>query len=161
MKRLSGEIIREARIAKGYSLRQFARMAGISPTYLSFVERGSSHASPARFHKIATLLEIPMLKYTVEPWQAYDDEYAPLEIIGNVDTMADAEHQYERICTIDDGPNACGNAKLVIAAPALLAACQEAIIAINRWTTEPMPVGVYNRVARVLGDAISKATSLT
>lgn len=50
------------------------------------------------------------------------------------------------------------NARLIAAAPDLLAACQAAIRVVNEYTTEPIPAGVYSRLARVLGDAIAKAS---
>jgi transcriptional regulator with XRE-family HTH domain len=34
-----GERLRDARVAKGYSLRKFAKEADVSPTYLSQVEQ--------------------------------------------------------------------------------------------------------------------------
>lgn len=36
-----GQRLRERRIAKGYSLRKFAELVGVSPTYLSRVEQGN------------------------------------------------------------------------------------------------------------------------
>lgn len=35
-----GAHLREKRVAKGYSLRRFAELLGVSPTYLSHVEQG-------------------------------------------------------------------------------------------------------------------------
>ena len=54
-----GELIREKRLAKGYSLRKFASLIGISPTYLSHVEQGKVDTPPTveRVRKIAELLE--------------------------------------------------------------------------------------------------------
>lgn len=49
------------------------------------------------------------------------------------------------------------NACLIAAAPELLAACLEVLQTLNTYTTEPIPAGVYNRVARILGDTIRKA----
>jgi len=40
-----GQVLREARLAKGITLRKFAEMVGISPTYLSQVEQ--DNADPA------------------------------------------------------------------------------------------------------------------
>lgn len=36
-----GQMLRERRLEKGYGLRRFAEMVGISPTYLSQVEQGN------------------------------------------------------------------------------------------------------------------------
>ena len=54
-----GQMLREARIAKGYSLRKFAEMVGISPTYLSLVEQGKVGSQPTaeRVKRMAELLE--------------------------------------------------------------------------------------------------------
>ncbi len=53
-----GEILRERRIAKGYSLRKFAELVGVSPTYLSQVEQGNVDPPTAeRVHRMAELLD--------------------------------------------------------------------------------------------------------
>lgn len=41
-----GPYVREKRIAKGYSLRRFAEMIDVSPTYLSHVEQGKVDSPP-------------------------------------------------------------------------------------------------------------------
>jgi HTH-type transcriptional regulator, competence development regulator len=52
-----GEILRERRIAKGYSLRKFAELVGVSPTYLSQVEQGNVDPPTAeRVQRMAELL---------------------------------------------------------------------------------------------------------
>lgn len=52
-----GETLRESRMAKGYSLRRFAAMAGVSPTYQCLIERGDSKPPTAsRVHDMALLL---------------------------------------------------------------------------------------------------------
>lgn len=53
-----GKMLREKRIAKGYSLRKFAEMANISPTYLSQVEQDKVERPPTveRVRKMAELL---------------------------------------------------------------------------------------------------------
>jgi len=54
-----GQVLRKARIAKGYSLRKFAEKVGISPTYLSLVEQGKVESPPTadRVKKMAELLD--------------------------------------------------------------------------------------------------------
>jgi transcriptional regulator with XRE-family HTH domain len=42
-----GTMLRERRIAKGYSLRKFAEMVDVSPTYLSRVETGQAEYAPS------------------------------------------------------------------------------------------------------------------
>ena len=53
-----GTFIRERRTAKGYSLRRFAELVGVSPTYLSHVEQGKVDSPPTadRIQKMAELL---------------------------------------------------------------------------------------------------------
>lgn len=53
-----GTFIRERRTAKGYSLRRFAELVGISPTYLSHVEQDKVDSPPTadRIQKMAELL---------------------------------------------------------------------------------------------------------
>lgn len=53
-----GHVLREKRLAQGYTLRKFAEMVGISPTYLSLVETGNADYPPAadRVKKMAELL---------------------------------------------------------------------------------------------------------
>jgi len=53
-----GDLLRATRIAKGYSLRKFAEMADISPTYLSQVEQAKIERPPTaqRVRTIAELL---------------------------------------------------------------------------------------------------------
>lgn len=54
-----GVLIRETRIAKGFSLRKFAEMIAVSPTYLSQVEQGKVEKPPTaeRVRRIAEVLE--------------------------------------------------------------------------------------------------------
>lgn len=56
--RTLGKLIRAARVAKGYSLRKFADMVGVSPTYLSQVEQDKCERPPTaeRIRKMAELL---------------------------------------------------------------------------------------------------------
>lgn len=53
-----GRTLRERRMAKGFSLRKFAELVGISPTYLSQVEQGNVDPPTAdRVKRMAELLE--------------------------------------------------------------------------------------------------------
>jgi transcriptional regulator with XRE-family HTH domain len=53
-----GELLREKRIDKGFSLRKFAQLVGVSPTYLSQVEQGNVDPPTAdRVKRMAELLE--------------------------------------------------------------------------------------------------------
>jgi len=52
-----GQVLRERRLEKGYSLRKFADMVGVSPTYLSQVEQSNVDPPTAeRVKKMAELL---------------------------------------------------------------------------------------------------------
>jgi len=52
-----GDIIREKRLAKGLSLRRFAQLVGVSPTYMSQVEQGNFTPPTAeRVRKMAEIL---------------------------------------------------------------------------------------------------------
>jgi len=52
-----GEALREKRVAKGFSLRKFALLVGVSPTYLSQVEQGNVDPPTAdRVKRMADLL---------------------------------------------------------------------------------------------------------
>lgn len=53
-----GDLLRERRLAKGYSLRKFAELVGFSPTYLSLIEKNKLERPPTaeRVQKMAELL---------------------------------------------------------------------------------------------------------
>lgn len=68
-KKTFGQLLREKRIAKGYSLRKFAKEADISPTYLSQVEQDKiSPPTADRITRIAGILD-----ESVDEWMAYAD----------------------------------------------------------------------------------------
>lgn len=51
-----GPVLREARLAKGITLRKFAEMVGISPTYLSQVEQ--ENVDPPTAERVKTMAEL-------------------------------------------------------------------------------------------------------
>ncbi len=53
-----GDVLRERRLAKGYSLRKFAELVDVSPTYLSLVEQNKVEKQPTaeRVKRMAELL---------------------------------------------------------------------------------------------------------
>ena len=55
-----GQRLRALRLATGRSIQDFARMAGLSPRFLSQVERGRGNISVARLARIAGALEQPL-----------------------------------------------------------------------------------------------------
>ena len=53
-----GQMVRSKRVAKGFSLRKFAELVGVSPTYLSQVEQGNVMPPTAdRVKRMAELLD--------------------------------------------------------------------------------------------------------
>ncbi len=55
--KIFGQMLREKRLAKGFSLRKFAQLVGVSPTYLSQVEQGNVQPPTAeRVKRMAELL---------------------------------------------------------------------------------------------------------
>lgn len=65
-----GALLRARRLAKGLSLRSFAAMVGVSPTYLSQVEQDKVEKPPTaeRIRKMAELLDA-----NVDEWSALAD----------------------------------------------------------------------------------------
>lgn len=61
-----GELLREKRMEKGYSLRKFARLVGVSPTYLSQVEQ--MNVDPPTADRVKRMAEI--LGENVDEWTA-------------------------------------------------------------------------------------------
>lgn len=53
-----GDVLRARRLDKGHSLRKFAELVGVSPTYLSLVEKNKIERPPTaeRVQKMAELL---------------------------------------------------------------------------------------------------------
>lgn len=51
-----GQLLRQKRLAKGLSLRKFAALVGVSPTYLSQVEQGN--ADPPTAERVRTMAEL-------------------------------------------------------------------------------------------------------
>ena len=61
-----GQVLREKRIAKEISLRKFADLVGVSPTYLSQVEQGN--VDPPTAERVRKMAEI--LGENVDEWTA-------------------------------------------------------------------------------------------
>jgi type I restriction enzyme R subunit len=61
-----GQVLREARLAKGITLRKFAEMVGISPTYLSQVEQ--DHVDRPTAERVRTMASL--LGGSAEEWTA-------------------------------------------------------------------------------------------
>jgi transcriptional regulator with XRE-family HTH domain len=61
-----GQLLREKRMAKGFSLRKFAGLVGISPTYLSQVEQ--DNVDPPTADRVKKMAEL--LGENVDEWTA-------------------------------------------------------------------------------------------
>lgn len=61
-----GQVLREKRMAKGYSLRKFAQLVDVSPTYLSQVEQ--INVDPPTADRVKRMAEI--LGEDVDEWTA-------------------------------------------------------------------------------------------
>lgn len=61
-----GQVLRERRIEKGYSLRKFAQLVGVSPTYLSQVEQ--MNVDPPTADRVKRMAEF--LDESVDEWTA-------------------------------------------------------------------------------------------
>jgi len=61
-----GQLLREKRMEKGYSLRKFAQLVGVSPTYLSQVEQ--MNVDPPTADRVKRMAEI--LGENVDLWTA-------------------------------------------------------------------------------------------
>lgn len=51
-----GQVLRETRLAREYTLRKFAEMAGVSPTYLSQVEQ--DNVDPPTAERVKTMADL-------------------------------------------------------------------------------------------------------
>lgn len=99
--------------------------------------------------------------HTPGPWgyEADNDFYNEPNGACYVDLAASASlGDDSRFARVDKGPTAKADARLIAAAPDLLEACYEAIRMLNSHSTTPIPDGEFNRITRILSDAISKAT---
>ena len=61
-----GQFLREKRIKKGFSLRKFAELVGVSPTYLSQVEQ--DNVDPPTADRVKRMAEL--LGESVDEWTA-------------------------------------------------------------------------------------------
>jgi len=66
-RKVFGDLLRATRIAKGYTLRKFAEMADMSPTYLSQVEQGKTDRPPTA-ERVRTMAEL--LGQNADEWTA-------------------------------------------------------------------------------------------
>lgn len=61
-----GQVLRDKRMEKGFSLRKFARLVGVSPTYLSQVEQ--MNVDPPTADRVKRMAEL--LEENVDEWTA-------------------------------------------------------------------------------------------
>lgn len=62
-----GKLLRKKRVEKGFSLRRFAELVGVSPTYLSHVEQGKVD-TPPRAERVRRMAEL--LGENADEWSA-------------------------------------------------------------------------------------------
>jgi len=65
-KQTFGQLLREKRVQKGYSLRKFAELVGVSPTYLSQVEQ--DNVDPPTADRVKRMAEL--LGESIDGWTA-------------------------------------------------------------------------------------------
>ncbi len=61
-----GQVLRESRMEQGYSLRKFAKLVGVSPTYLSQVEQ--MNVDPPTADRVKRMAEL--LGENIDEWTA-------------------------------------------------------------------------------------------
>jgi transcriptional regulator with XRE-family HTH domain len=66
-RRTFGDLLRATRVAQGYSLRKFAEMIDVSPTYLSQIEQGKVQRPPTA-ERVRVMAE--KLKQNPDQWIA-------------------------------------------------------------------------------------------
>jgi transcriptional regulator with XRE-family HTH domain len=87
-----GQILREARLAKGITLRKFAEMVGISPSYLSQVEQDNVAPPTAeRVKTMATLLGANADEWTALAGRVPEDE-GDAAVVAPVGEPVPGEH---------------------------------------------------------------------
>lgn len=101
------------------------------------------------------------MKHTPGPWYAH--KYTPAGIAWHVSTRADDDDNqfdYMRVCRTTDSETAEADARLIAAAPDLLAACERALDLLNEQNAgdKPSPIIVRPSPTIVrLTTAIAKA----
>jgi hypothetical protein len=96
------------------------------------------------------------LKHTPGPWYAH--RYTPAGIAWHVSTRGDDDdnqRDYSRVCRTTDSETAEADARLISAAPDLLAACEGLYAAFGLKDT--LPLGFPPELEIVLKAAIAKA----
>lgn len=83
-----GQLLREKRIEKGYSLRKFAGLVGVSPTYLSQVEQ--MNVDPPTADRVKKMAEI--LGENVDEWTALAGRVRQAARPGHRPAGADRRH---------------------------------------------------------------------
>jgi transcriptional regulator with XRE-family HTH domain len=76
---LTGEVLRECRHARGEKLRETAERAGVSPQYLSEIERGRKDPSSELLSAVTGALDLTLLDLTIGVARR-------LHVLGHADT---------------------------------------------------------------------------
>lgn len=77
-----GELLREERAERGETLAETARRAGVSPQYLSEMERGLKEPSSEMLAAVAGALELSLLDLTRGVAERIAPAAAPLRAVG-------------------------------------------------------------------------------
>ena len=95
------------------------------------------------------------MKHTPGPW--YPHKYTPAGIAWHVSTRADDDdnkRDYSRVCRTTDSQTAEADARLIAAAPDLLAACETVYAAFG--LNDTLPLGFPPKLEIMLKAAIAK-----
>ncbi|MEY4417753.1 MAG: hypothetical protein RIQ88_191 [Actinomycetota bacterium] len=93
-----GEVLRDLRQQKGYTLRQVASRASVALGYLSEIERGQKEASSEILASVAQALNVPIsqiMRMVAERFAAVETvvipDTVPAELVTNYDSRAMAK----------------------------------------------------------------------
>lgn len=88
-----GERIKQLRTKKGYSISELAKIAGVSKSYLSYIERNVQRNPSLQFlSKIAETLETSM-EYLLEDEEQLDEEWVSLIKKAKVEGVSKEDFQ--------------------------------------------------------------------
>ena len=98
-----GSRLRTVRQRRGDSLRQLARVAGVSPALIGHIETGRSTPSMNTLYALASALEISLDELFADPASTADVPHAPLVVSrhGERSVRENAGESWEGIATAD------------------------------------------------------------
>lgn len=101
-----------------------------------------------------------MAEHTPGPWQLHDPDYCDEEVWGDIDGPTEGQVRGQLVAVVEQDNKAWrGNARLIAAAPTLLAALKElAILGEVGMTPNPYEwLTFHDKVAQIARAAIAKA----